>query len=199
MQLLKKMSVKSILGNVLAAFAVNETTKQPNLGDKKVLFRVFGIANSSKTGTSNFGEWTSFKGLFEAIILETGEVLRSSDLFLPEVATDALLPVVAKNVEDGGNGVRFAMDIGAVIVADRTNPLVMKYEYTCAPVIDVAQDDPLAAFKAVLPALPAPTKPKQAALPGTDDSATAGEKDPEAGPAETEGQKPAAKTTAKQK
>ncbi|HET8707117.1 MAG TPA: hypothetical protein VFM46_12515 [Pseudomonadales bacterium] len=161
MQLLKKMSVKTLLGNVLALFPEDPETKQPKLGDKMDLFQIIGIAHTTKSGESNFGPWTSFKGMFEATRLDTGEIFRSGELFLPDVATDALLPAVHKNVEDDGHGVEFAMVIGANTVADRTNPKIVKYEFTCKPLLDVAESDPLAAFKNRVPALAAPVKPAQ--------------------------------------
>jgi hypothetical protein len=187
MQLVKKLSAKSVIGNILALFP-RETTvvdgkeiKKIVLGTEIDLLRVIGVARGIKRGTTNFGEWTAFKGQFEGVRLDDGEIFRSSDLFLPEVATDMLVPVV---MEHGEEGVQFAFTIGARAVADRAAPEIVKYEFICKPLVEVSQTDPLEAFKNTLPALPAP-KAKQTPPP-LENAAAIGEAVAETATATTE-------------
>lgn len=148
MQIVKKLSAKTIIGNVLGAFTVDEKTKQPVIGELVALFQVVGIAVTIKTGTSTYGDWQSFKGTFEATNLLTGEVFRAGELFLPEVAENMLVGPVTQHGE-----VQFGFEIGARSVKDRTNDQIVKYEFTCKPLLDTAENDPLEALKAQLPAL----------------------------------------------
>jgi hypothetical protein len=148
MQIVKKLSSKTIIGNVLTAFTIDEKTKQPVIGELVALFSVVGIANTIKTGTSTYGDWQSFKGTFEATNLLTGEVFRAGELFLPEVAENMLTGPVTQHGE-----VKFGFEIGARSVKDRTNDQIVKYEFTCKPLLDTAENDPIAALKAELPAL----------------------------------------------
>lgn len=181
MKLLKKMSAKEVIGNILARFPKNTETKQPDLGAALMLFRVMGVAQSFAQDNSTYGQYTVFKGQFEAIDHKTGEIFRASKLFLPEVAEELLISAVAKCVQDGGTGVTFGFDVGAKIVTDRANAGIMKYEYIVTPLIDVAVDDPLAALKKTLPplAIEAPkaketapeSKPDRAEDPKPDETA----------------------------
>lgn len=152
MELLNKMAAKSIIGNVKSQLP-RDAEKNIEMGVKVSLFRVYGVARGLKRGESNFGPWTAFTGDFEAVKVSTGEVFRSSQLFLPEVAELMLVgPVMdVKNV----GGVQFAFDIGA-----KGEETSVGYQYTCDALLEVSDNDPLAALKAILPA-PRLAAPKQ--------------------------------------
>lgn len=153
MNLVKKLSAKSIIGNVMAQFPKNKETGKPEVGTELKLYRIYGIANAIKIGQSTFGDWTAFHGQFEAVAEESGQVFRGGQCFLPEVAEVLLAPVVMKQPE--GAGVQFAFDIGARITKGKIEGEV-SYEYTVKPVIAMAENDALAGFKKELLALSAP-------------------------------------------
>jgi hypothetical protein len=170
MELVKKLSAKSVVGNpmsVIRAAMKDAHDRAPQEGDSAPLYRVYGVARGVKNGQSNFGEWTAFKGEFAAVSLETGEQFRSGELFLPEVAEALLIGPV----KDGdGSGVQFAFEIGARAVKDRADDKNLKYEYTVRSLVELSKEDPLAQMASTLPALPAPRKaaPQQQALATSD-------------------------------
>ncbi len=150
-QLHKKLSIKSVIGKVKVLFTKDEEGEIPE-GQKVNLMRVVGIADGIKVGTSTYGEWTAFTGQFVATDLRTGEEHRSGTLFLPEVATDVLAPVVR---EQNGAPVEFAFDIGATSTTTEIG-----YEYNVTPLVEAKENDPLQSLvsRLNLPALPAPVK-----------------------------------------
>jgi hypothetical protein len=151
MQLVTKLSAKTITG-AIKPLLPRDADKNIIMGAVVLLFRVYGIAHGIKKGESNFGPWVSFSGEFEAVGAD-GEVYRSANLFLPEVAEQLLLPVVMSDKNEGG--VRFAFDIGA-----KATEATVGYEYVVKPVVQIAENDSLAAFRTELPALPFNTERK---------------------------------------
>lgn len=151
MKMLKKMSAATLMTKVPTR-VIEITTTDPNTGEQvkenvvrgieQVLFRVAGIAHNFKTGKTTYGDWFSFTGQFEAVNRLTGEVFRSANLFLPDVVTEQLLPIVKAN---GETGVELAFDVG---VKPFNN--AQGYEYTVDSLIPVAANDPLSMLTARL-------------------------------------------------
>ena len=178
MEALKKMSAKSILGNV-RRFVPLDDKRDIIDGEKVDLFRVTGMAIGLKKGTGDNGDWIAFTGEFYATRLDkaTGEVLEygSSTLFLPAAAEGLLAPTVLDN---DGKGVEFAFDIGIV---GRPNSSV-GYEFTVETPLQVKKSDVVAKLVATLPppkwartaALAAPTEVETPAA-----TAKSGKKDKE--------------------
>lgn len=137
-----KISVKKILGKI----------KPPT--EKTYLMQVFGIANGTKTGTSQYGEYTALTGQFRAIKLDTGEVYGGGQCYLPNIALNLVLPAMKG---EGTNGVEFAFNIG-VYPAENA----FGYEYCCDPLMVTSDTDPLEILQKRLAALPAPDKKKKA-------------------------------------
>lgn len=153
---IKKLSVASI------GAIPKEFKKQPH--DTRVaLMHVFGRVDSMETGTSQFGPWVAFVGSFKAILLDGGEVFRSSKCLLPGLASDAVENAVQ---ESGGNTVEFAIEIGVrrvVKLAPNGDEVGAGYEYTMKPLIEMDEaTDPLAALESRVLAL---NPPPQSALP----------------------------------
>ena len=146
MKLVKKLSTKSIVENIVARLPVGEDGKVIQ-GQNVVLYRVYGTAQGIKTGSSTFGEWASFTGQFEAVDVLTGEIVRSNQLFLPEVAELLLKVPVLK----GDGDVNFAFDIGIKGTIE-TQTGLQKYEYTVGTVMEAKEDDPLAKMRLELAA-----------------------------------------------
>jgi hypothetical protein len=202
MQLVGKLSVKTVVGSVPTigvevpkmqagqpvikeGVTVMETVQR---GVKQNLMRVFGQCDKTKPIVTNFGESTEFQGQFEATNALTGEVFRSTKLFLPplveglvkEQVEGALLAAEKAAAEagtkfDGKAGVQFAFDIGA----DSANN-AHGYQYTIVPLTAPSQADPLALMKAALlgnaPALQiagaAPTETPASAMIDTEQEAS---------------------------
>lgn len=163
----KKLSAKAVCGPIknhlphaVQTRIVGEkpvTGNFPANGQEVKLFRVYGTAMGVKKGDSTFGAWVAFQGQFEAVAHATGEITRSNQLFLPEVAELMLYPAVMDSSNE--NGVKFSFEIGAV-----ANNTQVGYEYTIRTLGEVAENDALAAMRAEF-ALPAPAPDeKQMAL-----------------------------------
>ena len=146
MELIKKLSTKTIVGKITRGDV-------PAKGIKP-MFRVMGTAMGTKSGQSNYGDFLAFRGNFKAIRIEDKEVFASAVCFLPQMATDILLPAVEHNIASGGTGVMFAFDIG-IKAADNA----VGYEYTVIPLTDTA--DSLDSLENSLPKLPSPKVAKE--------------------------------------
>lgn len=148
--LTKKLSVAKIVGKV-------NVRKLPEDGSVLNLFTVIGNAVGTKSGTSDFGDWTGLVGQFEATNLETGEQFASANLFLPDVAQGL---IEAQLANSDTHQVQFAFVIGAK--ADESSSV--GYTYTAQPILPPDAKDPLADLRASVLALEAPAdKPKKIA------------------------------------
>lgn len=137
--LTKKISTAKIYGKI-------NVRKLPEDGSVLNLYTVIGVAIGTKSGTSDFGDWTSLTGQFEATNMETGERLSSANCFLPDVAQGL---VEAQLAQEGTQQVQFAFVIGAK--ADEGSPV--GYSYTAQPVLAPDAKDPLAELRGSVTAL----------------------------------------------
>lgn len=142
--LTKKLSTAKIVGKI-------NVRKLPEDGTIVNLYTVIGMAVGTKSGTSDFGDWTGLVGQFEAVNLETGERFASANLFLPDVA-QGLIEAQLANAEN--HQVQFAFVIGAM--ADSNSPV--GYSYTAQPILSPDAKDPLADLRASVLQLEAPKK-----------------------------------------
>ena len=127
--LLKKMSVKSVCGNIIA----------PAPGVEKKMMVLMGFAKSTEVKVTTFGDSLAFHGDFKGIDVDTGEEFRSGVCYLPDVAEDML-----ESAMDANNGiVEFAFEIGIIGVKGRTEGEVGKYEYRCHPMMKAGENDPM--------------------------------------------------------
>lgn len=117
------------------------------------LATIYGMATDYKIGTSNFGEFTKFKGDFRAVRIVDGEEFRSGSLLLPPTLAD-MLRVAVSQAKD--TGVQFAVELGV-----KPSDVPIGYEYSVRPLVNTDQADPLAALaEQVRKALPAPKAEK---------------------------------------
>lgn len=142
-QVLKKISAATVFGKV----DLKELLKAP--GETIKAMRVLGLAISSKTGMSSYGEWTALLGQFQASNLATGEVFSGSTLFLPEVA---LTPILVALSAANTRGVEFAIDVHVKYVND-AKPGGSPYEYTFVPLLAPDANDPVSRLAAKVAAL----------------------------------------------
>mgnify|MGYP003395285132 CR=1 FL=1 len=138
--IISKISIGKIVGKM----------KAPT--EKTYVMQVYGVANSSEKGISTIGEYTKLVGRFRATNLTTGEMFEAGECYLPNIALNLVLGAL-----DGTKGVEFAFNIG---IYPAENPY--GYEYCCDPLMDAAENDPLAIMSKKLAALPAPDKKKKA-------------------------------------
>lgn len=154
MELRKKLSAKTIVGKVKPLLPKNEMGEIIN-GSPVALMRVYGICSGIKSGASTFGEWIAFTGNFKAIRLGDGVVFVGSQLFVPDVVTELLGPVV--RAAEGAD-VEFAFDIGA-----QGTETEVGYEYMVKPLMKIEESAPLLALEARLNLAALPDKSKEPA------------------------------------
>lgn len=137
------------------------------LDPPKKLYIIFGTTSGTRTGTSNYGDWISFTGTFEAVREADGARFASNEAILQEPAQTLLMQQLgAVKARDASGSVGFSFEIG-VRTSQRwvdTNE-GNSYEYTVTSIFNVSKHDPLAHMRqALLPHLPRP-KPKELAAP----------------------------------
>jgi hypothetical protein len=97
-------------------------------------------------------------GTFEAVHAETGEVFAGPECFLPEPFNS----MIANKLQGEGavHAIDFAFEVGLKASASEDTTRV-PFEYTCKPIQDPSQADPLKALRGRLPKmLASPAKAK---------------------------------------
>lgn len=166
-QIAKKISMKVLVGTVGAFIPMKEETYEKDgktltkevyaNGETVWVAEVIGLARGTKTGTSNYGEWTALMGDFYARplvgdkadkvddkgeVTETGTRYRTGQLFLPDVALNLIVPVV--DTLDKGAAVEVAFKIG-ITANEESN---FGYDYTAAFLVEPEENDPLSMLAA---------------------------------------------------
>lgn len=141
--MLKKLGAKQIVGDVKKAVKIYCA----NDGDKISLYTIFGVANGVKTGTSNYGAWTSFQGRFEATNHVDSQSYAGNQAFIVEPLQSMLLAALA-----GSDEVQFAITVDV----KRRDDLGQGYEYLVTPHLQTQENDPLAHLRAAVPQIKAP-------------------------------------------
>jgi hypothetical protein len=166
---IKKISVANVYGKIDLKELVNATAPIE-------VMRVYGLAVGSKSGTSQYGDWTALVGQFEAVNPVSGEVTQSAQCFLPEIA---LLPILTELAREGAKGVQFGIRL-FVKVSNNTKPGGSPYEYTFEHMLPPSDNDPMAALRNAVSAalaLPAPEgKGDEPPAPAPAPAAAAGKK-----------------------
>jgi hypothetical protein len=142
----RKLSAKTIMGKIKKDW-IPEKGSTP-------LFQVIGQTYGIREGEGEYGKWTALVGTFEAINLKTGEFFSGPECFLPEPFNS----MIANQLKGEGavKAVDFAFEVGLKPPGPDST---VQYEYTCKPINDPKQGDPLKELRARLPkfaALPAP-------------------------------------------
>lgn len=127
------------------------------------LYTVFGTAEKTDGGESQYGAYTEFIGNFEAVRESDGKRYRSTRLFLQQPAEGLLVSALGNaKIRDPSASVNFAFKVGR-----RTSQKWVdtgqgnSYEYTVDSIINVVKHDPLASMRQqLLGVLPKPA-PKQ--------------------------------------
>ena len=145
--LIRKISAKSICGKITAPKKATP------------LYVCLGIATKTKSGQSDFGEWTALVGQFEATNISDGVVSQAPQCFLPE-PLNSMLAESLMELDDDDNRVNSSVQF-AVEVGIKPSDVPIGYEYTTKEIVEADTADPLAALRdAAVKSLPAPAKKK---------------------------------------
>lgn len=153
MEIVKKLSVGKLVGNVKGALPDSRSDATP-----VQLARVVGIARGTKSGESTYGLWTSLTGdfVFEpAVGPNAGKRFRSGQLFMPDVALDLVVPLVDGLARGEGVEVAFAL------TARNDETSSVGYTYGAQFLMEPQENDPvMGLLDKAMPALPAPDAEK---------------------------------------
>jgi len=141
MDIVKKVS---IAGAKLAA--VNAANGRLYMG------RLLGVATGTKTGTSQYGEWTALLGDF-CRISPDGEQTRAPLAFAPDLV---MMPIVSQLATTGG-AIDVAVDVYACV--DTNSPCGFSYRAQLV-IPETAENSPLARLMAAASPMPALVAPK---------------------------------------
>lgn len=175
MSLIKKISAKTVLGNIVqivAALEVGETVEG---------YAVAGHCEGFETGMSTYGEWRRFVGDFHVTNYITGEVNRAPSCHVPELLDNILYNSIKDSVSiDASRAtkttkyyglsspIEFAFKVDIKRAPDDENEGI-KYEYLVTPLTAVATNDSLQHLVNLIPpkklALAAPVDPIQSDIP----------------------------------
>lgn len=135
MSLLKKITARTVFGSksdVLELVLADKTAKH-------YLYRVTGIATSTKEGDGDNGPWQALRGRFKVVNYHTGEEHTSGICFLPNYITDMIAGELQAS-QDAKPQVAFVVDIWAKY----SEASATTYEYGADQVIEADKDnDPL--------------------------------------------------------
>lgn len=121
-------------------------------GEKEIaLCRIWGRASSTKSGHSQFGDWTAFLGDFKAVNYLTGEKFASNKVLLPKLCEEQVMAKLA-SMGPEARGVEFAYEIGIAIDKDPRSG--RGYQYVTKSLTKITGADPLATMEADMPPLP---------------------------------------------
>lgn len=162
-----KMSPKTIGGIPKKSDLFRIDNGQPVFREGEIfpVGMIYGSVRAVEHKQTDFGVSTKFLGDFEAINKTTGEIFRSSALYLPSSAADALenaFVAAAMNADFVSLSFKFDIDIVAVEKSS------VNYEYRCTAVDAVVAVDPFASVRAEMLGRIAA---KQQALPFNPESA----------------------------
>lgn len=146
----RKITVSDVCGKIAKG-----SIKAP-----KALMNVLAKITSATAKETNFGPYLDFRGQFEAVNLETGEVLRGSRMIMPSLIEQELSAALEEAKQTDGGVVLAAFTVGV----EPSERGTMGYAYTLS-VAEIGGDevaDPFAGFREVankaLPAIAAPKK-----------------------------------------
>ena len=131
MEVLSKITIKGVCGNI---DDLAKTLKGPIS-----LCTIIGVVRSFEETHSNYGLSYRFNGDFKAINMLTNEQYFSGSCFLPAIAES----LVHGQLDPMGiNALQMAFTIGIKPANNKVN-----YEYTVKPLIQPAENNPLAALE----------------------------------------------------
>ncbi len=147
MSSVRRLTPKHIMGGPISVHMI-----PPEVADLD-LYTIYGIAHGIRQGESNYGPWTALVGRFEAVRLDTGEVVQGPQAFLPEPYNG----MVAEKLK-GNESVKFSF----TITLARDESQARGYIYNATPQVNAAENDELAELRHdAQKALPKPESKKK--------------------------------------
>jgi hypothetical protein len=151
----RKITVSDVCGKIPA-----HSIKEP-----KALMNVLAKITSATPQETQFGPYLDFRGQFEAVNLETGEVLRGSRMIMPSLIEQELSAALEEAEQTDGGVVLAAFTVG--VEPSERGSTGYAYTLTVAEIGGDEVADPFAGFREIAVAsLPAPSADK--ALPSPD-------------------------------
>lgn len=139
--LLRKISPRTVIAEKIGTLAPKEGAPAVDL------LKVFGVATGTKTGETQYGEWTALTGMFEAVRVSDGARFQGGACFLPGAAGEMLIGALrASKEKDPDASVHFAVMIGVKGITKRDG--TAGYEFTTREIVKVQQADALADLRA---------------------------------------------------
>lgn len=139
-QLLRRISPATVAPDLLKRLDAEGAPKEVHLYD------VYGVTGKIKEGKSQFGEWRSFRGTFEAAKSD-GEIFASNQVFLPQPYEDLLYTLLMKTQEtDEKASIEFAVRV-SIVPPTPGKASSTGYEYRCIPIIDDRTSSPLLSLR----------------------------------------------------
>lgn len=151
-KLIKKITPSTVCGEL--------NPSKDRIKEKRVLYDLFGIVVKTRSGHSQYGDWTRFVGQFEAITPD-GEVFSAPGAHIPQPFEDMLFASLAQAQEkDAKASVRFACQI-SIVPPKPGKASAVGYEFEVVPLVESDETNPLADMKKQVSqdrkaALPAP-------------------------------------------
>lgn len=137
----KKLTVNTCYGDIRVKdlpplFIGTLEAPEPNPNPELKLCKFAGLANSTKTGTTQFGQWFAMLGEFAGMNCVTGDHFVSKVCLIPGAMGDALIDAVNNmNEKNAESTLRFSVEI--FVKRSKRQP-DEKYEYVVRPVIETA-------------------------------------------------------------
>lgn len=124
--LVSKITIKSIKAQ----------PKKHSVEQDTLLATLYGRCQDKKAGSSDFGEFIRFKGEFEAVNAESGDVFKSNEMIVPRILEGLLDNAITA---DENASVDFAMEIWA----EANEASITGYSYTVKPLTEPQESDAL--------------------------------------------------------
>lgn len=107
-------------------------------------FVAYGKVHRATAAESQYGPFIRFKGFFEAINEQTGEVFTSNSMILPGVFEDALITALdSAHEQEANSSVEFAVRLKTVPVPES----VYGYEWRAEPLKEPSEDNVLSRLR----------------------------------------------------
>lgn len=136
-KLLRKLAPATVTPDLLKRLDGADAPKEVHLYD------VYGTASKFKEGKTNYGEYLGFRGSFEAIRGDTGEIIASNMCFVPQPFQDLLYSKMLDTQKDDPKAqLEFAIRI-SIVPPKPGKPSSTGYEYLVMPIIEDRSTSPL--------------------------------------------------------
>lgn len=172
-KILRKLTIRDVIGGKSAILDIAKTGRandKATEGAPVPLMTVIGQVSSIKPGEADNGPFVKLMGVFEAVNLQTGEVISDVGVaILPNFVSTQ----IANAIQAGGENVQFAVQLDVKF----KESAAVGYEFEARSLMPTQESDAVKAIKQSLQAagvmLPAPKTAPQLAAPAASSAAPA--------------------------